>query len=55
MVVPCGHPQIVVRKDTALLQVGRESSAQADTNFQRIQVENGGNQKANVVRNSNAE
>ena len=54
MVVPCGHPQIVVRNEADLPQVGRRSSARVDTNFLRIRVENGGNQKANFVRNNNA-
>ena len=32
----------------------RGSSARTDANFPRIRVENGGNQKANFVRNNNA-
>ena len=49
MVVPRGHPRIVVRNDADLPQGGRGSSARADTNLPRIRVENGGNQKANFV------
>ena len=33
MVVPRGHPRMVVRNDADLLQGGRGSSARADTNF----------------------
>ena len=54
MVVPHGHPRIVVRNDADYLQGGRGSSVQVDTNFPQIQVESGGNQKANFVRNNNA-
>ena len=52
MVVPCGHPQIVVRNEADLPQVGRRSSARVDTNFLRIRVENGGNQNANFMHNN---
>ena len=52
MVVSYRHPQIVVRYYTDLLQGGCGSSARADMNLLRIQVENGGNQKANFVRNN---
>ena len=45
MVVPRGHPRIVVRNDADFLHRCRGTSA-------RIQVENGGNQKANFVRNN---
>ena len=55
MVVPLGNPWIVVWNDVDLLQGSRGSSAQADMNFPRIRVENGRNQKANFVRNNNAE
>ena len=55
MVVPRRHLRIVLRNDADLPQDGRESSARADTNFRRIQVENGGNQKANFVRNNKSE
>ena len=54
MVVMHGHPRIVVQNDADLPQSSRESSTRADTNFSWIQVENGGNQKANFVRNNNA-
>ena len=54
MVVPRGHPRIVVRNDADLLQGSRRFSERADTNFPRIWVENDGNQKANFVRNNNA-
>ena len=33
VVVPRGHPRMVVRNDADLLQGGRGSSARADTNF----------------------
>ena len=39
-----------MRYDVDLLQGGRGSSAQADTNLLRLCVENGRNQKANFVR-----
>ena len=54
MVVPRRHSRIVVRNDTDLPQGGRGSSAWEDTNFPRIRIENGGNQKADFVRNNNA-
>ena len=41
MVVPRGHPRIVVRNDADLPQGGRGSSAQVDMNFLRMRVENG--------------
>ena len=43
-----------MRNNTDLPQGGCRSSAWADTNFPQIRVENGGNQKANFVRNINA-
>ena len=60
MVVPRGHPRIVVRNDADFPHGCRGTSAQADTNFPcggvgssvRIRVENGGNQKANFVHNN---
>ena len=45
MLVPRGHPWIVVRNDTDLLHGYRGFSV-------RIRVENGGNQKANFVCNN---
>ena len=54
MVVSRRHPRIVVRNDADLPQGGRGSSARVYTNFPQIRVENGGNQKANFVRNNNA-
>ena len=48
MVVPRGYPQIVIQNDADLPQGGRGSSARTDTNFLRIRVENGRNQKANA-------
>ena len=53
MVVPRRHPRIVLN-DADLPQGGHGSSARAYTNFPRIRVENGGNQKANFVCNNNA-
>ena len=50
MVAQHGHLQIVVRNDADIPQGGCGSSARAGTNFLQIQVENGGNQKANFVR-----
>ena len=44
--------RIVVRNDVDLPQGGYGSSTRADTNFLLIQVENGGNQKANFMRNN---
>ena len=60
MVVLRWHPQIVVRNDADLLQGCLGSSTRADTDFPcwqcgssaQIRVENGGNQKANFVRNN---
>ena len=54
MVVPRGHPRIVVWNNVDLLQSSRRYSARADMNFPQIWAENGGNQKANFVRNNNA-
>ena len=53
-VVPRGHPWIVVRNNVDLPQGNCGSATRADTNVPWIQVENGGNQKANFVRNNNA-
>ena len=44
-----------MRNNADLLQGSCGSSTQADMNFPQIRVENGGNQKANFVRNNNAE
>ena len=67
MVVPREHPRIVVRNDADFPHGCRGTSARADTdsaqadaNFPcgwcgssvRIQVENGGNQKANFMHNN---
>ena len=60
MVVPCGHLQIVVRNDVDFPHRCHETSTQADADSPygrarinaRIWVENGGNQKANFVRNT---
>ena len=67
MVVPHGHPRIVVRIDADFPHECHGNSAradvdsaQADTDFRaggrrssaQIQVEDGGNQKANFVRNN---
>ena len=46
-------PQIVVQNDADLPQGGCGSSTQVAANFPRI--ENDGNQKANFMRNNNAE
>ena len=54
MVVPRRHPRIVVLNEADLPQGSQGSSARAYTNFSRIRVENGGNQKANFVCNNNA-
>ena len=43
-----------MHNDADLPQSGRGSSVRADTNFLWIRVKNGGNQKANFVRNNNA-
>ena len=52
MVVPRRHPRIVVQYNADLPQGGREYSARMGTNLPQIQVEKGGNQKANFVRNN---
>ena len=52
MVVLRRHLRIVVRYDVDLLQGGHGSFARVDTNLQRIWLENGGNQKVNLVRNN---
>ena len=41
-----------MRYDANLLQGGHGSFARADANLLQIWVENGGNQKANFVRNN---
>ena len=43
-----------MQNDADLPQSSRGSSTRMDTNFPRIWVENGENQKANFVRNNNA-
>ena len=53
-VVPRRNLRIVVRNGADLLQGGHGSFVQADMNFARIWVENGGNQKANFVHSNNA-
>ena len=55
VVVLRGNPRIVVWNDVDLPQGGCESSVRANTNFPRIRVENGRNQKAIFVCNKNAE
>ena len=56
VVVPRGHPQIVVWNDADFPHGCHGTSAQADTDFlcgrAQIRVENGGNQKAKFVRNN---
>ena len=67
MVVPCGHPRIVVRNDADFPHGCRGTSAradadstQADADFScggrgssvRIRVKNGGNQKVNFMCNN---
>ena len=54
MVVPRGHPRIVVWNNVDLPQSGHGYSARADMNFSQIRAENGRNQKANFVHNNNA-
>ena len=52
MVVLRRHPRIVVRYDADLPQGDQRYSARADMNVPQIRVENGGNQKANFMRNN---
>ena len=52
MVVLRRHLRIVVRYDADLPQGDHRYSAQADLSVPQIRVENGGNQKANFMRNN---